>query len=84
MTDPVDNQPVALVTGGGSGIGKATVLLLAMSGYRVIVVDRDSSQAHNVAQSVQQAGGIAVVAVLDISTVTGAEASAASSGWMSQ
>ncbi|MBC7633794.1 SDR family NAD(P)-dependent oxidoreductase [Aeromicrobium sp.] len=77
MTDPVLDQPVALVTGGGSGIGAATVLLLAASEYRVVIVDLAADHAHHVAQQVQQEGGIAVVAALDISTVAGAEASVA-------
>jgi NAD(P)-dependent dehydrogenase (short-subunit alcohol dehydrogenase family) len=48
---------VAIVTGGASGIGKASVLLLARRGARVVVFDRDATGADAVAQ---EAGGRAV------------------------
>ena len=39
-TEPIkdDGRPVALVTGGTSGIGKATARMLAVRGWRVIAV----------------------------------------------
>ena len=77
MTQPFAGGPVALVTGGGSGIGEATVRLLASTGSRVGVVDLDAASARRVAESVVHAGGIAVAAAFDISTVAGAEASVA-------
>jgi len=49
----------ALVTGGASGIGRATAERLAREGVSVCVVDRDGEGARTVAESV---GGIAVVA----------------------
>ncbi|MFD2472079.1 SDR family NAD(P)-dependent oxidoreductase [Amycolatopsis silviterrae] len=51
--------PVAIVTGGGSGIGRATVLHLAAEGYRVVVADLNSRAAQETAES---AGGLAVPA----------------------
>ncbi|MBC7633852.1 SDR family oxidoreductase [Aeromicrobium sp.] len=77
MTRQSADQPVALVTGGGSGIGEATVRLLAASGSPVVVVDLNAASAHRVAESVVHAGGNAVAAALDISTVAGAEAAVA-------
>lgn len=46
-----------IVTGGGSGIGRATALMLAESGCKVTIVDLSSSAAEAVLQEVQAAGG---------------------------
>jgi 3-hydroxybutyrate dehydrogenase len=51
----------ALVTGGGSGIGRAAALRLAEAGAHVLVVDRDADAAAAVAEKV---GGTAVTADL--------------------
>lgn len=50
------DKPTAVVTGGASGIGKATCELLARDGYVVAVVDRDETGAGAVAAS---CGGLA-------------------------
>jgi rhamnulose-1-phosphate aldolase/alcohol dehydrogenase len=57
---------VALVTGGGSGIGKATARRLAAEGACVVVADRDGGAAQDVAKSL----GSADVAVGVTSDVT--------------
>lgn len=65
-----------LVTGGASGIGAATVRLLARRGARVGVLDRDADGAGAVAEEV---GGCALVAdVADPAQVEAAVARAAS------
>lgn len=46
---PTRTLPVALVTGGASGIGAAIVQRLAVHGHRVVVADLDAAAAARVA-----------------------------------
>ncbi len=48
---------VALITGGGSGIGEAAALLFAREGARVVVADYSLPRAADVAQRIRSAGG---------------------------
>lgn len=57
---------VAVVTGGGSGIGAALCRLLANAEMRVVVADIDAAAAEVVAKSINEAGGHAVSSVADI------------------
>jgi NAD(P)-dependent dehydrogenase (short-subunit alcohol dehydrogenase family) len=47
---------VAIVTGGGSGIGLATVIRLGAEGARVVIVDRTRSEGDNAAEQAKAAG----------------------------
>lgn len=51
---------VALVTGGGSGIGRETSLQLARGGAKIVVCDLDESAGAETVTLVEQAGGSAV------------------------
>ncbi|EIK95598.1 short chain dehydrogenase [Pseudomonas sp. M47T1] len=48
---------VALVTGGGAGIGRATALAFAAEGLKVIVVDLDASGGEGTVAQIHDAGG---------------------------
>lgn len=58
---------VALVTGGGSGIGAATARLLARQGATVVVADIDDAAARRVAAELVEQGATASAIRLDVS-----------------
>lgn len=57
---------VALVTGGGSGIGAATARTLAGYGVKVMVADVNDDGAHSVVEGIVTAGGEAFAIHLDV------------------
>ncbi len=57
---------IAVVTGGGSGIGQATAELLAAAGETVVVADCNTDAAEGVAEKLRQAGGTAHVRTIDV------------------
>jgi len=57
---------VAVVTGGASGIGRATALRMAEEGARVLVADLDGAGAGRVAETIRQAGGEALSQPCDV------------------
>ncbi len=57
----------AVVTGGGSGIGRATSLRLAADGARVAVLDKRGALAEAVAKEIAAKGGEALALMCDVS-----------------
>ncbi len=56
-----------LVTGAGSGIGRATARLFAAEGGRVVVADQNEADVHKTAALIRDAGGEAVALRADVS-----------------
>lgn len=54
---------VALITGGGSGIGRATALCFANEGARVVVCDMDEAGANETAQMINDSGGQCIAVI---------------------
>ncbi|MDO3408277.1 SDR family NAD(P)-dependent oxidoreductase [Saccharibacillus sp. CPCC 101409] len=61
------NGKVSVVTGAGSGIGRAAALLLAEEGARLILIDRDTQFVEGVRAEIEAAGGEALAFTVDIS-----------------
>ena len=74
---------VAIVTGGGRGIGRAIAMLMAREGASVVVADvgaaldgsgGDQGPAHEVVKEIEAAGGKAIASTLSITEPQNAEA----------
>ncbi len=64
------NRRVAIVTGGGSGIGAATARLLAERGLTVAVVGRGEERLDSVVAEIAAAGGAAFAVPADLAEAT--------------
>jgi NAD(P)-dependent dehydrogenase (short-subunit alcohol dehydrogenase family) len=68
------DQAVVVVTGGGSGIGRALARLAARRGARVMVADLLPDRARAVADEISAAGGTATHLVCDVSDLDAVQA----------
>src|SRR5437879_1690475 len=57
----------AIITGGGSGIGKAIAILFAQQGAAVHIIEMDSEAASTTVTEIIDAGGIAFGHICDVS-----------------
>jgi NAD(P)-dependent dehydrogenase (short-subunit alcohol dehydrogenase family) len=71
---------VALVTGAGSGIGRAAALRLAREGARVALLDHKEDPLREVEEQIRAAGGEAVPVVADVSRADEMERAVTESG----
>ena len=67
MSDHKLGGKVAVVTGGGSGIGRAICLLFGQQGARLAVLDVDAGAGEDTAAQVRAAGGVAECVPCDVS-----------------
>jgi len=63
-----------IVTGGGSGIGRATCLQMAAEGGRVVVADLQLGPAQATVDAIRAAGGTAIAAQVDVGNSTQVQA----------
>lgn len=57
---------VALITGGGTGIGRATAQAMAAEGARIVVAEINAAAGDQTAQIITQAGGQAIAVRTDV------------------
>jgi len=57
---------VTVITGGGSGLGRATAIRLARNGDQVCICDLNSDAVNNTAQLIRSAGGKAFTGIVDV------------------
>jgi NAD(P)-dependent dehydrogenase (short-subunit alcohol dehydrogenase family) len=73
MADRVKGK-VALITGGGSGIGRATAMLFAREGARVAIADYSVEGGERTLRAIKEAGGDAIFLAADVANHKDVEA----------
>lgn len=66
-------RKTAIVTGAGSGIGRATALAFAAAGARVVIAERDEAAGKATLQLIQALGGEAVFVATDVAKTADVE-----------
>lgn len=57
---------VAIITGGNSGIGKATAVLFAKEGARICITGRNEERCREVVDGINETGGRAIFVIADV------------------
>lgn len=65
---------VAIITGGGQGIGRTTALLFAREGAKVVVADVNDAGGHDAVAAIEEAGGTALFVHTDVAERDAADA----------
>jgi NAD(P)-dependent dehydrogenase (short-subunit alcohol dehydrogenase family) len=65
---------VAIITGGGSGIGQATALAFAQRGVSTVIADILVKEGEDTANKIQRAGGESIFVRTDVSSASDVEA----------
>lgn len=69
----MSESKVVVITGASSGIGAATALRLAKSGYRVVIGARRILRLNEIVETITAAGGDAVCHIVDVTDRTSVE-----------
>jgi len=64
---------VALITGGNSGIGRATSRLFAQEGAKVVITGRNEERGRRVVEEIERASGTAIFVPCDVSSAADCE-----------
>lgn len=59
-------ERVAIITGGGRGIGRAIAKRFAAEGAAIVIADQHAENGHRTSQEIQTAGGIALFIQTDV------------------